>query len=323
MSGPPRDETSRGDDASADTRMAECLSAETVGTDAPPASSYPADGDFVDADIYVATLAVLVASKRTAIPLSIALFGAEGSGKSYLMGLLRSKLDEIMRSDETSAYRNVVQISFNAWHYVDADLWAVFGDRIFGVLAGLWDIHDDQQLTSEAQLRETKRMRKELEAATARAQTEAIRLREEIAGRRRSARDWLRDLAQAAAAAPKMKQIWSRLGVNGAVEQGAMLADEIRGVRADLNVWKRVVAGRRGLVLATFLVVAVVLAIAALADWTRAGAWLSACLGALTLMLGVATNGVRLVHSALHDLTEVAGSIGTAPSRRRLSSCVV
>ncbi|MCP5105569.1 MAG: hypothetical protein GY950_19440, partial [bacterium] len=79
-------------------------------------------------------------SKRKTPALSLGLFGNWGVGKSYFMKLLRDNIGKIIENesadDKTSPYvQRVAQIEFNAWHYLDADLWANLAIRIFDGLA--------------------------------------------------------------------------------------------------------------------------------------------------------------------------------------------
>ncbi len=69
-------------------------------------------------------------------PISLGLFGNWGSGKSFFMRLIKNRVDELTKSDKTKTYvAKVVQIDFNAWHYVDSNLWASLAVRIFDGLA--------------------------------------------------------------------------------------------------------------------------------------------------------------------------------------------
>ena len=91
------------------------------------------------------TLSALVASRSTKTPMSIGLFGNWGSGKSFFM----QKMDERIRvfrdsaaDDPDSPYcKSIIQLKFNAWHYIDRSLWASLGAEIFeGLAHGLTEV---------------------------------------------------------------------------------------------------------------------------------------------------------------------------------------
>jgi hypothetical protein len=82
-------------------------------------------------------LAYLITSRDLTPPLAIGLFGEWGSGKSFLM---RSVEDRVQRltglvsrtsQAEASVWKNIRQIRFSAWEYVQGDLWAGLLERIF------------------------------------------------------------------------------------------------------------------------------------------------------------------------------------------------
>jgi len=81
----------------------------------------------------VHAMAALMSAKSLQPPLSIGLFGSWGSGKSFFMdkldGAVNDKCED--RSYRDKCWSNVVQIKFNAWHYVDANLWASLVCHIF------------------------------------------------------------------------------------------------------------------------------------------------------------------------------------------------
>src|SRR5262249_39066003 len=66
-------------------------------------------------------------------------FGDWGTGKSFFMRLLKERIDDraaIPPDDESdTAVTHVVQLRFNAWHYVDANIWASLATRIFQGIA--------------------------------------------------------------------------------------------------------------------------------------------------------------------------------------------
>lgn len=89
----------------------------------------------------VNTLAALIASSHTLPPLSVGLFGDWGTGKSFFMRRLEDRVTILANAARAAASgtpprpsfycRYVAQITFNAWHYVEADLWASLATRIF------------------------------------------------------------------------------------------------------------------------------------------------------------------------------------------------
>lgn len=90
----------------------------------------------------VNALASLVAAYKIEPPLSIGLFGDWGSGKSHFMRQMRKRvelLSQLARNydkpqNELGYYKNIVQIEFNAWHYIEGNLWASLVDHIFANL---------------------------------------------------------------------------------------------------------------------------------------------------------------------------------------------
>jgi len=91
----------------------------------------------------VEALSTLVAVNRVEPPLSIAIFGDWGSGKTFLMRKIQERvqiLEEIgeKQEDETLAdtmrtryCSSILQIEFNAWHYTESNLWASLINHIF------------------------------------------------------------------------------------------------------------------------------------------------------------------------------------------------
>ncbi|WP_459711931.1 P-loop NTPase fold protein [Actinophytocola sp. KF-1] len=87
----------------------------------------------------------LVTSRTLVPPVSIGLFGSWGTGKSFFMRELRSRVSALASAAadaERAAGRRVSpdcasvrQITFNAWHYREANLWASLATHIFDSLA--------------------------------------------------------------------------------------------------------------------------------------------------------------------------------------------
>jgi Domain of unknown function (DUF4062)/KAP family P-loop domain len=102
-----------------------------------------ADQDQLGIEDDVRTLCRLVLARDTRPPLAIGLFGDWGSGKSFFMRRMQTRVREMQQATLSSLRRgattpfcdNVVQIPFNAWNYVDSNLWASLMTRIFEELA--------------------------------------------------------------------------------------------------------------------------------------------------------------------------------------------
>ena len=118
--------------------IARAASAALPAYDADAASTR----DFIGIDAVADAFSYLLASKSAQPPLAIGLFGEWGSGKSFLMQEIRRRIDEITRAardsdrrpEDVGVYKRVVQIEFNAWHYVEGNLWASLVDHIFANL---------------------------------------------------------------------------------------------------------------------------------------------------------------------------------------------
>lgn len=93
----------------------------------------------------VVTLCDVLAARDAAPPISVGLFGQWGTGKSYFMALMRQRMKELAEAARavaagggTPAYCTKIQpISFNAWHYMDANLWASLAVRLFEGMTAL------------------------------------------------------------------------------------------------------------------------------------------------------------------------------------------
>lgn len=84
--------------------------------------------------------AYLVASRDLAPPLAVGLFGDWGSGKSFLMRDVRSRIRSLVAlcaeqpQPDSAIWKNIRHIEFNAWEYVQGDLWAGLLEKIFQAL---------------------------------------------------------------------------------------------------------------------------------------------------------------------------------------------
>jgi len=108
-------------------------------------------------------MASVLASRKLKPPLSVGLFGDWGSGKSFFMDKLRKRIEELARSSgvarralgKTAFHSRIVQIEFNAWQYMDADLWASLTAHLFDQLAAEFKAEEiDKYVRELASLKE-------------------------------------------------------------------------------------------------------------------------------------------------------------------------
>ncbi|MEM1221211.1 MAG: P-loop NTPase fold protein [Verrucomicrobiota bacterium] len=94
------------------------------------------------------------------VPLAIAIFGNWGSGKSFFMKQMDRSIGKIAKqrrtknSDTPGQIQQYVRITFNAWHYVESNLWASLASHIFENLYQPLDRKTDR----EAMLEERERL---------------------------------------------------------------------------------------------------------------------------------------------------------------------
>jgi hypothetical protein len=88
----------------------------------------------------VKRLCSVLAAKDVKPPVSIGLFGEWGSGKTFFMRQMEKEFNDIKAQarqvkGETAYCSNIVQLWFNAWHYIEENIWASFAAEIFDGLA--------------------------------------------------------------------------------------------------------------------------------------------------------------------------------------------
>ncbi|WP_372618677.1 P-loop NTPase fold protein [Falsiroseomonas sp.] len=157
----------------------------------------PRAEDSLDLRRYADAIGALISAGDQRPPLSIAVFGSWGSGKSYFMAMIRAAVRDFEASGiaahATQApspfLRRVVQIEFNAWHYAEGNLWA---SLVHAILVGLQramtpeadrspfqdvldklHLHEAARIEAEAKLREAEQRLEETRAALAKAEEEA------------------------------------------------------------------------------------------------------------------------------------------------------
>jgi hypothetical protein len=107
--------------------------------------------DLLDIKHDVEALCSVIAARDVEPPLSIGLFGDWGSGKSFFIEEMKKRLRQIEQESDaaeqvaiaakqpiagaTRYWARITQLEFNAWRYIDTELWASLGDGIMDGLA--------------------------------------------------------------------------------------------------------------------------------------------------------------------------------------------
>ncbi len=148
----------------------------------------------------VEALANLIAARTVSPPLAVGLFGEWGSGKTFFMNMLRkevTRLAEISRGSgqmqrDLPHYKNIVQIDFNAWQYIEGNLWASLVEHIFSNLLVRGESRDVSEKLTEHLLKELKLRSAELEGAEGKVselETELGTLNQELTDAKQAEKD--------------------------------------------------------------------------------------------------------------------------------------
>lgn len=88
--------------------------------------------DYLNIKKDVDAFASVIAAKSFEPPLAIALFGKWGSGKSFFMRKLKGRIEQLSQHNPEQQFcQGIAHVHFNAWSYMDANLWASIVSRIF------------------------------------------------------------------------------------------------------------------------------------------------------------------------------------------------
>ncbi|HST62899.1 MAG TPA: P-loop NTPase fold protein [Longimicrobium sp.] len=158
--------------------------------------------DFLGVRGDVEAFAKLVAARTVIPPLSIGLFGEWGSGKTFFMRMLQKEVrrltgamqgaDRMQR--DLPYWKRIIQIEFNAWHYVEENLWASLANRIFEAL------HDAERRSVSWSFRERLEVQRDHEASRAQqAEHDKQAAEQEVASAEQELRDAQRRFAELSA----------------------------------------------------------------------------------------------------------------------------
>ncbi len=100
----------------------------------------PSKQDSLEAEAQAKIFATLLVAEKVRPPLALGLLGDWGVGKTFFMRLMQESVASIAgkgaRAESNSdSVSRAAQIEFNAWHYMDSDLWASLASHIFDGLS--------------------------------------------------------------------------------------------------------------------------------------------------------------------------------------------
>ena len=107
-------------------------------------------------------------------PLSIGIFGDWGMGKSFFINKLHDQIERdaslarAAKGRDCAWYGDVIQITFNAWHYVETNLWAALVTHLFDELGRRINPEENEEETRKRLMTELDTARKAKAEATAR-----------------------------------------------------------------------------------------------------------------------------------------------------------
>ena len=130
----------------------------------------------------VETLASVMLARQVTPPLAIGLFGEWGSGKSFFMKSIAATAKRIAQtakdSGDTSFCTDIVQVEFNAWHYVDTSLWASLVSHLLEGLSSHLSPNEDPAASQAKLAEELTSVKVEMTVATAARDKAADQLRQ-------------------------------------------------------------------------------------------------------------------------------------------------
>jgi hypothetical protein len=234
----------------------------------------------------VNALAAVLASRHITPPLSVGLFGEWGSGKSFFMHALEARIRLLADASDaavaegrsSSYYGRIVQIKFNAWQYMDANLWASIGTHVFDELREALGTKEKQEKLDAyaATLSSMQDQQTELARKTAALAGDAERvnqalgeLREKREARQLGWKDTVEAIRHAAFSDAKLRvpldAAAQKLGLDAAeltIERARAEREALRGFVAQASAWWRAVRGSwPKAVLALFLLLEPVVAL--------------------------------------------------------------
>jgi len=229
---------------------------DTVGSSVPfierfagfAADSAEDPDDLLGVELDVNAICSILAARHVPLPLSLGLFGDWGSGKTFFMNMMYDRIELLADSskgkdESTTAYcDNVVQIRFNAWHYIDANLWASLVTYILDELhASLTKESPDPWDAAVKNLEEVQGLHEEAKHAHEQAELSVIEAKAALEAARNSRVQRIKEIEEEYNALTKVlvdeaKAQWNKitddLGLDESVSTVGELSKEIKNLKS-------------------------------------------------------------------------------------------
>jgi len=190
----------------------------------------------------VTALCEVLAAHKTDPPLAVGLFGDWGTGKSFFMKLMEQEIGRLGADNPEFYCDRVVQVWFNAWHYMDTNLWASLAARVFEALAehlDAWEVGQDERQKLYDDLQESRGVLAEAVSEHSEATTRLAGIREERQAKETSiqatAATAFRTATAMLSADPevqqKLRDAKDRLGLTAAQADVTRAAEQARHLR--------------------------------------------------------------------------------------------
>jgi KAP-like P-loop domain-containing protein len=271
-----------------------------VGPLAGYGSDAPEGQDLLDLRREVDALATLIAARDVTPPLSIGLFGPWGSGKTFFMKRIESRIAELCADSRAANGRSphcsrVVPIWFNAWTYMDADLWASLASEVFRQLGSAVERADGGEAartlreklalklaSSQARVEDAEAERTQAEKAEKAAKD---KLDEFVKGREETSRQLALATRNSAEVADALSAAGKVLGLDPAVADVTGALRAVRDAKGKLGrlvaLWKRLSTSKQ--IVSIAILALAPIAIAVVVDAVKDSAWMSAVSGFLAM----------------------------------------
>ena len=295
--------------------------------------------DLLDMKRDVDALSYVLAAKDLTPPLSVGLFGDWGTGKTFFMDLMRRKIRQLSKDSAEAGRRhtqlcsNVRQVVFNAWHYIDANLWASLVTHVLTELANPEDTASvteqakqehqallEELATSRTLQDEAEEERKSIRRERADLDKELAALREERQGlmqKLKSVPLEIKDLRTddkhpvEASLRDSLHQLSGALGRDEDMAELKAAASQLQGLGGQLRETRRLLRRDGKLLWGRIFALAVVLAMAGVlfgisgGNWARIAGWLTA----VSCLAGAAADYATKLKKPIR---QIRGAVGTA-----------